>query len=179
MCTQLKVSRSMVLLVLNYCTSSIVHCVKLCTAWHIKRSCWLYAMTCDSSYCYVRQPSLWKLRQEMLWSSSAGMGLALDRSGWMMSVVLVLNHVLPPAQTEELDQMTVVILRMWRFTVHVCLTCLYNDYQPSEIAKRLNTGTHFSCNQKIMTDIKSMAIHTIYTARLVCRSVGILHVLSF
>ena len=77
------------------------------------------------------------------------MGLALDRSGWMMSVVLVLNHVSPSAQTEELDQMTVVILRMWRFTVHVCLTCLYNDYLPLEIAKWLNTGTHFHAIKKL------------------------------
>ena len=47
---------------------------------------------------------------------SVGMGLALDRSGWMMSVVLVLNHVSPPAQTEELDHTTVAILRMWQYT---------------------------------------------------------------
>ena len=47
---------------------------------------------------------------------SVGMGLALDRSGWTMSVVLVLNHVSSPAQTEELDHTTVVILRMWPYT---------------------------------------------------------------
>ena len=62
-------------------------------------------------------------------TSSVGLGLALDRSGWMMSVVLVLNHVSPPAQTGELDQTTVVILRMWQSIadlkqLHVCLLIL-------------------------------------------------------
>ena len=57
------------------------------------------------------------------------MDLALDRSGWMMLIVLVLNHVSPPAQTEELDYTTVAILKMWQFTVqqeqvHVCLLIL-------------------------------------------------------
>ena len=44
-----------------------------------------------------------------------GLGLALDESGWMMSVVLVMNHVSPTAQTGELDHSTVAILRMWQF----------------------------------------------------------------
>ena len=49
-----------------------------------------------------------------------GMDLALDRSGWMMSVVLVLNHVSPPAQTGgDLDHTTVTILRMWPYTAVV------------------------------------------------------------
>ena len=57
------------------------------------------------------------------------MDLALDGSGWMMLIVLVLNHVSPPAQTEELDHTIVAILKMWRFTVqqeqvHVCLLIL-------------------------------------------------------
>ena len=62
-------------------------------------------------------------------STIVGMDLALDGSGWMMSVVLVLNHVSPPVQTEELDHTTVAILRMWQFIVTqehvpVCLICL-------------------------------------------------------
>ena len=44
------------------------------------------------------------------------MGLALDESGWIMLVVLVLNHISPPAQTMELEYTTVVILRMWPYT---------------------------------------------------------------
>ena len=62
--------------------------------------------------------------QEILQSSSVGLDLALDQSGWMMSVVMVLNHVSPPAETMELDQTTVVILRMWQSFVPVCLTSL-------------------------------------------------------
>ena len=59
-------------------------------------------------------------------TSSVGLDLALDESGWMMSVVLVLNHVSPTAQTGELDQTTVVILRMWQSiaALHVCLLIL-------------------------------------------------------
>ena len=63
-------------------------------------------------------------------SSSVGLDLALDESGWMMSVVLVLNHVSPTAETGELDHTTVVILRMWQSIAeldHVCqlkLICL-------------------------------------------------------
>ena len=75
----------------------------------------------------MQQPSLWQLRQETLWSSSVGLGLALDESGWMMSVVLVMNHVSPTAQTGELDHTTVAILRMWQFIAQleqVCLICL-------------------------------------------------------
>jgi len=49
-----------------------------------------------------------------------GLGLALDRSGWMMSTVLALNHTSSPAQTVVLDPITVFILKMWQFTaVHV------------------------------------------------------------
>ena len=64
------------------------------------------------------------MRQVILQSLSVGLGLALDQSGWMMSVVLVLNHVSPPAQTGELDQTTVFILRMWQSIALVCLTSL-------------------------------------------------------
>ena len=47
----------------------------------------------------------------------AGLGMALDRSGWMVSDVGVLNHVSPPAHTAELGHTTVVILMMWQFIV--------------------------------------------------------------
>ena len=46
-----------------------------------------------------------------------GLGLALDRSGWMMSTVLALNHVSSPAQTVVLDPTIAFILRMWLSTV--------------------------------------------------------------
>ena len=43
----------------------------------------------------------------------AVMGLALVRSGWTMLAVLGVNHVFSPAQTGELDLITVSILKMW------------------------------------------------------------------
>ena len=60
-------------------------------------------------------------RRATIQFSSVGLGQALDESGWMMSVVLVLNHVSSPVQTMELDHTTVVILKMWQSTVPVCL----------------------------------------------------------
>ena len=57
------------------------------------------------------------------------MGLALDRSGWMMSVVLVLNHVSPSAQTEELDHTTVAILKMWPYTAVVVVALVSSLHQ--------------------------------------------------
>ena len=60
-------------------------------------------------------------------SSSVGLDLALDESGWMMSVVLVLNHVSPTAQTMELEYTTVVILRMWQSIVELNQVCLLRN----------------------------------------------------
>ena len=51
----------------------------------------------------------------------AGMGLALDQSGWMMSV-LGLSQAFSPAQTGELGLTTVPILKTWPFTVLVLVT---------------------------------------------------------
>jgi len=49
----------------------------------------------------------------------AGLGLALDGSGWTMSTVEALNHTSRPVQTGELGRTTVLILRMWQFIVQV------------------------------------------------------------
>ena len=49
----------------------------------------------------------------------AVMGQALVRSGWMMLAVLGVNHVFSPAQTGELDLITVSILKTWPFPVLV------------------------------------------------------------
>ena len=57
------------------------------------------------------------------------MDLALDRSGWMMSVVGVLNYVSPPAQTEELDHTTVTILTMWPYTAVVFVSLVPSLHQ--------------------------------------------------
>ena len=54
--------------------------------------------------------------------SSAGLGQALVRSGWMMLAVLGVNHAFSPAQTEELGLTTVAILKMWPFTVLVLVS---------------------------------------------------------
>ena len=59
-----------------------------------------------------------------------GLGLALDRSGWMMSVVLVLNHVSTSAQTMELDHTTVFILRMWPYTAVVFVSPVPSLHHP-------------------------------------------------
>ena len=45
-------------------------------------------------------------------TSSAGLGQALVRSGWMMSAVLGVNHALSPAHTGRLGPTTVPILKM-------------------------------------------------------------------
>ena len=58
-----------------------------------------------------------------------GLDLALDRSGWMMSVVLVWNHVSPPAQTAELDHTTVSILKMWPYTAVVFVSLVPSLHQ--------------------------------------------------
>ena len=50
---------------------------------------------------------------------SAGLGLALVQSGWMMLAVLGMNHVFSPAQTGELGWRSVTTLKMWPFTVLV------------------------------------------------------------
>ena len=59
-----------------------------------------------------------------------GLGLALDQSGWIMSVVLVLNHVSTSAQTMELDHTTVVILRMWPYTAVVFVSPVPSLHYP-------------------------------------------------
>ena len=59
-----------------------------------------------------------------------GLGLALDRSGWMMSVVLVLNHVSTSAQTMELEYTTVFILRMWSYTAVVFVSPVPSLHHP-------------------------------------------------
>ena len=59
-----------------------------------------------------------------------GLGLALDRSGYIMSVVLVLNPVSPPAQTMELDHTTVVILRMWQSIAVVFISPVPSLHHP-------------------------------------------------
>ena len=51
-----------------------------------------------------------------LTSPSVVLGQALDRFGWTMLTVLVLNHASSPAQTVVLDPTIVSILRMWQFT---------------------------------------------------------------
>ena len=58
------------------------------------------------------------------------MDLALDGSGWMMSVVGVLNHASPPAQTGgDLDHMTVSILKMWPYTAVVFVSLVPSLHQ--------------------------------------------------
>jgi len=52
-------------------------------------------------------------------TSSAGLGQALVRSGWMMLTVLGVNHAFSPAQTGELDLTIVSTLKMWQFIVLV------------------------------------------------------------
>ena len=55
-------------------------------------------------------------------SASAGLDLVLDQSGWIMLFVLVMNHASSPAQTGELEYITVTILKMWQFTAKkVCV----------------------------------------------------------
>ena len=51
--------------------------------------------------------------------SSAGLGPASVRSGWMMLAVLRVIHAFSPVQARELDLTTVSILKMWPFTVLV------------------------------------------------------------
>ena len=57
-------------------------------------------------------------------NSSAGLGLALDRSGWTMSAVKDQRHASHPAQMGELECMIVPTLRMWQSTVLVDLPLL-------------------------------------------------------
>ena len=57
-------------------------------------------------------------------SASIDLGLALDRSGWTMLIVLALNHASSPAQTLVLDPTIVSILRMWQFTAAHVSPCL-------------------------------------------------------
>ena len=57
---------------------------------------------------------------------SIGMGLALDRYGWMMSTVPALNHTLLHAQTVVLEHITVSILRMF---IHGGDVVMLNDAQ--------------------------------------------------
>ena len=56
--------------------------------------------------------------------SSAGLGLASVRSGWMMLAVLRVIHAFSPVQAGELDLTTVTILKMWPFTVMVLVLLL-------------------------------------------------------
>lgn len=58
---------------------------------------------------------------------SIGMGLALDRYGWMMSTVPALNHTLLHAQTVVLEHITVSILRMLQFTAVQEVRSLHNN----------------------------------------------------
>ena len=62
----------------------------------------------------------------------AGLGLALGESGWTMSTVRALNHASHPVQTLELGHTTVIILRMWLFTV-VRLYCVCDSYHLVEL----------------------------------------------
>ena len=59
-----------------------------------------------------------------------GLGLALDQSGWIMSVVLVLNHISTSAQTMELEYTTVFILRMWPYTAVVFVSPVPSLHHP-------------------------------------------------
>jgi len=52
------------------------------------------------------------------------MGQALVQSGWMMLVALGVKRVFSPAQTGELDLITVSILKMWPFPVLVLVFSL-------------------------------------------------------
>ena len=51
-----------------------------------------------------------------------GLGLQVEQSGWTMSIALVQNQGLPPAQETHLDLTTVSILRMWLFPVTQVIT---------------------------------------------------------
>jgi len=94
--------------------------------------------------CYIRHQS--RLLSSI--ASSAGLGQALVRSGWMMLAVLGVNHASSPAQTEELGLTTVATLKMWPFialvlvplvptaallTVSFCICCWSRRQCPSGV----------------------------------------------
>ena len=54
-------------------------------------------------------------------TSSAVLGLALVRSGWMNLSALGMNLAFSPAQTLELVLMTVSILKMWQFSALILI----------------------------------------------------------
>jgi len=74
-----------------------------------------YCHTENRFACYIGHQS--RLLSSI--TSSAGLGQALVRSGWMMLAVLGVNHAFSPAQTGELGLTTVPIMRMWQFIVLV------------------------------------------------------------
>ena len=72
-------------------------------------------------YCHINS---WGIMSTFLSSAFVDLGLALDRSGWMMLTALALNHASSPAQTVVLDPTIVSILRMWQFTAAHVSPCL-------------------------------------------------------
>ena len=77
-------------------------------------------------HCVSVHSENWRLSEETYLCtslSSAGLGKALVRYGWMMLAVLQLqvNHVFSHAETGGLDFITVPISKMWQFHVLVLL----------------------------------------------------------
>lgn len=89
--------------ILSQLATSVMHCVSVCGGLHAVKIEWLSKEILPTSL------------------SSAGLGKALVRYGWMMLAVLQLqvNHVFSPAETAGLDFITVPILKMWQFHVLV------------------------------------------------------------